>query len=70
LPLIAFLNERAPWLFGVSLDYFSNYALILGATCTALHLAIAALGRWMGSQAPVASSAQALAAPPVRITER
>lgn len=73
LPLIAFLNERAPWLFAVSLDYFSNYALILGTICTALHLSIAALLRWMGSQAPVASKttsqAQELATQFGQITE-
>jgi hypothetical protein len=52
------------------LGYLLNFSLVLGAMCTALHLAIAGLLRWMGIPAPLTSPAQTLAAQPVRITER
>lgn len=61
-PLITSLNARAPWLFANSLGLFLTYALILGAIFTAAQLAISALLRRMGSQAPVASQAQELVA--------
>lgn len=62
-PLILLLDNRAPWLFADSpVGVFVNYALILGAICTALHLAIAPLLRRKGGKASVASQAQELGA--------
>lgn len=57
-PLMALIAARAPWLFADTLlSYLFNFSLFLGASCTALHLASAALARWMGSRASVRSQA-------------
>lgn len=58
VPLIAWLDARAPWLFTDSpVWFFVNYALILGAIRTVVHLAFVALLRRMKIQAPMASQA-------------
>ncbi|HEV7126145.1 MAG TPA: hypothetical protein VGN32_01740 [Ktedonobacterales bacterium] len=46
------------------------FGLAVGVICTALHLAVLGLHRWMGSQAPVAIQAQARAAHVAQISER
>lgn len=73
MPLIAWLDARAPWLFANSpMVIFVNYALILGAIFTALQLAITALLRRRSIPAPVPVARQApeRAAQPAQITER
>lgn len=55
-PLIAFFEERAPWLFSDSLvGFFLDPATALAALCVVLHLAVAAFLRRMGLQANMAS---------------
>lgn len=71
MPLIGWLDGRAPWLFADSpLALFLNFALIVGAFLTAAQLASAALVRGMRMRAPVARPAPGPVVPPGRIDAR
>jgi hypothetical protein len=71
MPLITFFEVHVPWLFSDSpMGFLLNWATVLGAICTALHLAVAAFLRRMGIQTHVPSQGQGGAPQPGYSPER